>query len=161
MKKIFRWTIYLLVIMSLVLAASSVFAAGTQVGGYTLLEPDVLKLGSDGKAPANFLDYANKIYGALLIIAVALAIVEIVIGGFEYLTSAVSSKMEDGKKRINNALIGLAIALFSYLALLTINPDLVKWKLTIPQLGTTPPTSAGDLNDTLKRYRELNGLPSL
>ena len=149
MKKIFRWTIYLLIICTLILVAGSVFAADTKSvqvggtngqGGYTLLEPEII---GSAAAPTDFLSYINIFYQVLLYVAIALAIIYIVIGGFEYLTSAAASGKGEGKETIKKALQGLAIALLSYLILNTINPETVNWKFNICKLGTTgcPPAA--------------------
>jgi len=140
MKKIFRIIIFLLILSTILIATGSVFAATKEVKvggdkGYTLLEPGIL--GSNPTAPKDFLAYVNVLYQSLLYISIALAIIYIVIGGFEYLTSAAASGKGDGKKKVTDALIGLAIALLSFLILKTINPDLVQWKLCIPKLPAT------------------------
>src|SRR5680860_5699 len=113
--------------------------SGTMVilaADYTLLEPGVfgndLKTINDG---ANFITYASLIFKALLVIAISLAVLQIVLGGFGYITSATGAGKGDGKKKINDALLGLLIILLSWLVLNAINPDLVHWKLVIPKLG--------------------------
>ena len=55
-----------------------------------------------------------------------LALLMIMIGGFQYITAAGNeSRAGQAKSRIQNAIIGLILALCSYLILNTINPDLV------------------------------------
>jgi len=50
----------------------------------------------------------------------------IVIGGVEYIISGANESMRgEAKKRIENAIWGLVMALVSYLVLYTINPSLV------------------------------------
>jgi hypothetical protein len=102
---------------------------------YTLLEPEIT--GASTTAPTDFLAYINLFYKVLLWLTIALAIVYIVIGGIQYMTAAAASGKGDGKKKIGNALIGLVIALLSYLVLFSINPDLVEWRICIPQLPDT------------------------
>lgn len=64
-----------------------------------------------------------------LALAAALTVIMIIWGGVEYmLTDSVFSK-EDGKKKIKEALLGLGLALVSWLILFTINPDILKFKL--------------------------------
>ena len=46
--------------------------------------------------------------------------------GIEYIVSEAMNTKADAKKRMQAALIGLAIALVSYILLNTINPDLLK-----------------------------------
>ncbi|MEK7172832.1 MAG: pilin [Patescibacteria group bacterium] len=54
------------------------------------------------------------------------ALLVIVYSSVLYMTSGGESRTADAKKKIQGALLGLAIAFLSYLILRTINPDLVK-----------------------------------
>lgn len=64
------------------------------------------------------------------------AVVQLVVGGFEYALSESITNKGDAKDRMQQALLGLLLALTSYLILRTINPDLVKLKLELPKLST-------------------------
>lgn len=109
---------------------------------YTLLEPGIFGKTSDSKfTVTSFNDYASKVFTVVLGAAIALAILMIVLGGFEYITSATGAGKGDGKKKIYDALTGLVILLLSWLALNTINPDLVNWTFKVEQLGEKPDTS--------------------
>ncbi len=87
----------------------------------------------------------------LIGIAAVLAMIMIVAGGIQYMTSGLVSSKEAGKHRITNAIIGLLIALGAYIILFTINPNLLK---TIDpsdedQFATTTLTDyGGDLEGT-------------
>jgi hypothetical protein len=70
-----------------------------------------------------------------------LSMVMLVIGGIEYMTSELISSKEEGKKRIGKALLGLLIALGAYALLFTINPDLLKSDINVPNTATTPATT--------------------
>ncbi|MEJ0001711.1 MAG: hypothetical protein WDN09_00775 [bacterium] len=70
--------------------------------------------------------YLNMIIKILIGIAAVLAMIMIVAGGIQYMTSGLVSSKEAGKHRITNAIIGLLLALAAYLILFTINPDLLK-----------------------------------
>ncbi|HEY4494095.1 MAG TPA: hypothetical protein VJB95_01525, partial [Candidatus Paceibacterota bacterium] len=59
-------------------------------------------------------------------LSAVMAVVMIVLGGIEYMTSELVSSKENGKQRITNAIFGLVIALGAYALLNTINPDLLK-----------------------------------
>lgn len=73
-------------------------------------------------------DYIVKIYEWLVRAAAILAAAMITWGGFQWLSAAGESKrVEEGKKTMHNALIGLVLALGSYTLLWAINPDLVKF----------------------------------
>lgn len=71
-------------------------------------------------------NYFIAAYWMILGLAIAGSILMIIVGGVEYtLTWASDSKKTDAKNRIENAIIGLILALTSYLILNTINPKLV------------------------------------
>ncbi len=69
--------------------------------------------------------YLNILIKILIGFAAVLAVIMIVMGGIEYMTSELISSKEEGKKRITNALIGLVIALGAYVLLYTVNPSLL------------------------------------
>lgn len=131
MKKSFL--VKIIIIICLLGSATALFAADSPNTSYTLLEPGVF--GGDVKQVTSFTDYANKAFSVLLAVAIALAILMIVIGGFEYVTSATAGGKGEGGKKIRDALTGLAIILLSWLALYTINPKLVEWNFTVEPLG--------------------------
>ncbi len=91
-------------------------------------------------------DYLNKLYTAGVAIATGLAVLMIVVGGIQYVSSDAISGKSDGIKRIQDALIGLLLAFMSYLLLNTINPDLVKNDL---QLDDAPLNGASLTNGSL------------
>src|SRR3989344_2130674 len=107
--------------------------AGTALA-YNLLQP----LPVVGQSVESFPDYITKIIPFILGLAAVLAVVEIVIGGIEYaVTEAIDSKA-DAKDRIRQAILGLLLALASWLILYTINPELINLKLNIPGLPGGP-----------------------
>lgn len=69
--------------------------------------------------------YLNIMINLIIGLIAIGAMVMIVIGGLEYMTSELISSKDEGRKRIQNAILGLVIALGSYLLLNTINPDLL------------------------------------
>lgn len=90
---------------------------------YTLLEPL-----SGGAATSNIgsTSYYTLVYRNALVLTVALAVLMIVIGGIQYSASSINPAMKsEAKTRIFSALGGLLLALFSWLILQTINPNLL------------------------------------
>lgn len=83
----------------------------------------------------NFGAFLNGMMKILISLGAVLAVLLIVIGGFQYITSASEGGKGSAKERIENALIGLAILLGSYLILNTINPDLVNTQLMVQQIA--------------------------
>lgn len=130
MKKSLLLKIILIILLSF--NTTTIYAAETS---YTLLEPGIFNgQATDGKV-TNFNEYASLIFSTLLTIAIALAILRIVLGGFTYITSATVGEKGRGKDMINKALLGLLIILISYIVLKTINPKLVAWEFKVDQLG--------------------------
>jgi len=73
-----------------------------------------------------------------------LAVIMIIWGGIQYMsTDAISGKSE-AKNTIQNAIWGLLLAISAWLILNTINPDLVKFNLNIEPIkpSTTSDTSS-------------------
>ena len=106
---------------------------------YTLLAP---LPNPDGGAPLDTLDvsetgalgkYLNIIIKLVIGLAAVLAMVMIVIGGVEYITSELPGGKSGGIERITNAVFGLLIALGAYVLLFTINPNLLKTDFEIAQ----------------------------
>ena len=91
--------------------------------GFTNFESDPLK------NPCPFGKYMNILIKLFLGISAVLAVVMIVKGGLEYMTSVVPSEKGSGKDTITNAVLGLIIALGAYLLLYTVNPNLLNFCL--------------------------------
>ena len=61
----------------------------------------------------------------MIALAVVLAVFMITVGGFEYMLSGAADTKSDAKKKIEDAVWGLLLALVAYLLLYTIDPNLV------------------------------------
>lgn len=77
----------------------------------------------------DFFSLVKALINILIAIAAMLAVVFITIGGLQYMTTDSISGKEDGKENIKNAILGLLLALISWLILYTINPSLVKFEV--------------------------------
>ncbi len=98
----------------------------------------------------NFQEWLPKAFNLTIGIAVALAFVMITIGGVMYATSDAIYSKSEGRKYVENALIGLLFVIGAYVILYTINPEILNFNLTIesPQVSaptgqTTTTTSTG------------------
>lgn len=101
--------------------------------------------------------YLNAIIKLAIGLSAVLAVLMIIMGGLEYITSELPGAKGEGKQRITNAVIGLLVALGAWLLLFTINPKLLDTNLssltptTIDYVGSpesnTPfnPASKGSL----------------
>ncbi len=82
--------------------------------------------------------------GIILKIAIALAgvlaVVMIVVGGIQYMSTDSMGEKAGGKERMTNAILGLLMALGSYALLNTINPDLLNINININKvtIGVDP-----------------------
>lgn len=125
--------------MSFLMSASIVWAAGAQpdkiiapgmrlntpIPGLTL-DP-VVEV--DGLVRVNFLaQYIGAAYQYLVGISVIAASIMIVYGGFRYVLGATVPEIAEGKKVIQDALIGLVLMLGAYTILQTLNSSLVTLK---------------------------------
>lgn len=91
--------------------------------GYTLLEP--LPLGEGGglvsEVPIGSLsDYLSQIFRLTIVFASALAVFQLIRGGFMYITSASFGTKNDAKKIIQETMLGLALVLGSWVIVATI-----------------------------------------
>lgn len=97
---------------------------------YTLLAP----LPFLGTNAPNLTEYLRAMYLIGIGLAAMFAVIYIIWGGIEYIWSATPFGKNTGKSRIQNAFIGLLLALSSYLILSTIDPNLVKFSASIDPL---------------------------
>jgi hypothetical protein len=92
-------------------------------GGYSPIS-DVP--GAEGQS-GDFPTYVRNIYVVLMWLVGISALMMISVGGFWYMTSAGNtSRVNTGKEMITDAVIGLILALATWLILYTINPDLTR-----------------------------------
>lgn len=106
--------------------------------------------------------YITGLTRFLVGIAGVFASVMLAVGGFQYLTAGGDkTRIEAGKKRIQNALTGLILALGSYVLLYTINPSLVAFKgLEVFQVQTQViDTSNTDADVSEQELREMFASP--
>lgn len=134
-------------------------AKGVWVADYNYLAPLGDEQGdSFNPAQKNALSkYLNTMIKVIIGIAAVLAVIMIVMGGIQYMTSELISSKEEGKKRITNAVFGLFIAIGAYLILFTINPNLLKLEPDSTKFGNVafqfsiidvPLSEGGDLTET-------------
>lgn len=103
---------------------------------YTPLAP--LPIGEGGATPSSY-TMSTYLSGALkLLIALggAFSILTAIIGGTQYVAASITPDAKNNaKKRIENAFIGLALVLTSYLILNSINPKLLAFNFMLPAVG--------------------------
>ncbi len=144
MKKYIKYIVIVVIIMGIFSPVFMLRASeeNPNVQPYVLLAPLPCEIGSencnsDGEFktfdPTNDTalgSYLNTMLRIFIGICAVLAMIMIVLGGLEYMTSGLISSKDAGKKKIIGALFGLILALSSYALLNTINPDLLKTDIT-------------------------------
>lgn len=84
--------------------------------------------------------YMPGVFNLAIGIAGVLAVLMIIIGGVQYITTDAIQGKSEGKERIQNALLGLVLVLVSWILLYTINPKLTVFDLNV---DTTTNTDKG------------------
>jgi len=125
-----------IVIFILLAAAALALPAAAQLGEPPRLNVeipgvDLTKTVREGRhITVPFLaQYVAGVYRFLIAIVGVLAAAMMMVGGFQYLTAGGGAdRAKLGREKIANAIIGLLLALGSYVILYTINPDLVTFE---------------------------------
>lgn len=94
---------------------------------------------------SNLAQYITGMFKFLIGLTALLAVIMIIFGGIEYMTTDVISNKSAGKERIKNAILGLLLAVGSWLILNTIDPDILKIK--IGDINTNLNTPAPQTNN--------------
>ena len=136
MKKLFYnktfGSILLFLITINLLVVPVVFA----VEDYVPLSPLPGTLDSSGKT-TNLGAYLPGAFNLLIGMALVLAVLMIIFGGVQYMSTDAVYGKKDGKERINAALLGLLIVLGAFLLLQTIDPNIVSFDI----INKTPDTT--------------------
>ncbi len=131
-------TIALFFILALMSLTPFVYSADT----YTPLAP--LPGTNDTNPPVDLPTFLSRLYFFGIGIAIALSVVMIVYGGVQYMSTDAVMKKEDGRETVKKALLGLFLALGSYLIINTVSPGILNttnFVLNPVGQSVTPPTS--------------------
>ena len=111
--------------------------------GYQLLAPLDGFESFDTTQTCAFGRYLDIVINLFIGICAVLAVIMIVVGGIEYMTSELVSSKEHGKGQMTQAVLGLILALGAWLILNQLNPKLLE--LCLDKLpDATPATIVGD-----------------
>ncbi len=96
----------------------------------------------------NLQEFLKIVYNWGVLIAVGLAVLFIIFGGIQYMTTDSVFKKDEGRKRVVAAVAGLLIVLSSWLILNQINPKIFENSLNLgtldkSKLNTSPITAGG------------------
>jgi len=110
------------------------------------LQPkDSVEIGAGG---GGILGILQRIFTIMLVAAVVLAVVFMIIGGARYATGDTLGSKMGGKEIITNAVKGLLFALLAWLLLNIVNPDLLRFTLSIPNIGQPLTLGTGNATPT-------------
>lgn len=145
MKQLFRKThltplAFLLAIFSVAFLSSMLVNAQGTESGYQLLAPIPT---IDKTSGITLVDYMKGVFVATIGLAIVLAVIELVVGGIEYVAAAVPSAKEDAKKRIGGAVGGLLLILLAWVLLQALNPKLLNVGLNLEKIAVTGQASGG------------------
>ena len=107
---------------------------------YNLLAPIPLSTPNTPDASTNAKEYIPGLFRLIIAIAGALAVVKIIFGGIQYMSTDAFSGKEEAKGTIQNAIWGLLLAMGAWMILYTINPKLTTFNLNITPQPITPVT---------------------
>lgn len=140
MKKILI-TPVLVLLLNLIFVTSVLAVGQSSNGGYQPLAPIPGLTGSSvpmttaTNGANGFSEYIKLLYKWGVSAASGLAVVVIMYGGVQYMTSAGGGGIEEAKGRIQGAVMGLLLALGSYIILQTINRDLLSTNFALETLS--------------------------
>lgn len=129
-------------------SGSCVPNSGTQ-SGFTALAPIPGLTDQSSTSVVNstgFANFFNNLYKYLIGIAAVLAVIEIIWGGIEISTQDSISKNQDGKERIQQAVLGLVLILSPVIVFSIINPSILNLSISLHNLKT-PPKNQVDTNN--------------
>ena len=104
-------------------------------------------------------DYVNSAFFLVISLAAMVAVIRIVIGGFQYMTTEALSAKDEARRTIQGAIFGLLLLLGSYLILGVINPQILDLEsLNFSNLAPSASTQAQiqqDIQDTQARLAAI------
>ena len=121
---------------------------------YELLAP-LPGFGPQVYTTGNFSKYVESIIYLSITIAAILAVINIVIGGFKYMTNEGLNTKEEGKDQIKRSVLGLVVLASSFLILNTINPQILNFQLDIAKINVPlakPSTAPSSQKESIIQY---------
>lgn len=106
-------------------------------------------------------EYLPVLFNWGIAIAVILAILMTIYGGIKYMTTDAFTNKKDGKKIIQQAIVGLLLALSAWLILEQINPQILKPNTLTPKLNSSTPGVPSGSNNTNNPPDPFHQYPTL
>jgi len=149
-KKIFSGLFILITVFSLASIGYLRISAQEQTGYKPLVDLPPQYIPTDAAGKVNASKYIEGLFRLIIAIAGTLAVITIIVGGIQYMSSDAFGKTEAAKNTIGNAIWGFMLAISAWLILNTISPNLTKFNLNItpieriaPEPGSAGPGSIG------------------
>lgn len=141
-----KTTISICVIASFFVLAGATLAGATETSYVPLAPLPGTTLDVSGTS-TNMSTYLSGMIKLLIALGAVTSILVAIVGGTQYVASGIApSAKDDAKGRIQNAFIGLALILASYLILNSISPNLVQFNFNLPKIGVLPGTGTADVS---------------
>ena len=159
MKKNKKHILLFSITFSFFLFAVSTYAQTPTPLGYVPLASIPSPSGTGNVGSTDLATYFSQMYQLGVGIATALAVLMVIWGGVEYITTDAIGGKEEGKEKVQNAILGLLLALGSYLILQTINPAFLNTNLGITPITTTgakAPTVSSATGGNLNAWLQSN-----
>lgn len=158
---------HLFIVTALLIFSGSMFVVHAQTD-YIPLAP-IPNITDTGKTTTSLPTYLTGLYKTGIAAAGILAVLMLVWGGFQYMTTEAVSGKSESKGIIMNVVWGLATVLASYVLLYTINPRLVDIGLALTNLNSVTKTRIPTaqeaygqrLDQLLKELNDLNKQPDV
>src|SRR3990167_1492341 len=153
-KKTASLSIFFFVFIFFVIAPNIIHAQNTSARDtYTLLAPLPCVGGDDtcaGEATeTDITKYIPGVFNLAIGLSAAFAVLNLVWGGFQYLsTDAVQGKSE-GKSRLSHSITGLILVIGAWLILYTVNPKLLEISFDLETVVVNPTYGAGGTITTI------------
>ena len=131
-----KLAVYCLLFAALVplFAYTHMLARAAEETEYTLLQPIPLEdVDGDDTETTTASDYIKGMFTLIIAVAGGLAVVKLIFGGIKYMSTDAFSGKSEAKDIIQNAVWGLLLVISAWLILYTVNPDLIKLDLSIPE----------------------------
>jgi hypothetical protein len=129
MKKFILITIYLTIVFNLMSSVHLPILEVQAQQNYQPLAPIADFVPQSGVPTNNLNKYLNDMFRLGIAIAIALAVIMIIVGGIQYMSTDAIGKMNEGKKSIQAALTGLLVALAAYMIIKTLDPNMLSTRL--------------------------------
>lgn len=98
------------------------------------------------KTPSSFADYTNRIYQFAVVIGISLAVLMIIFAGYKYMSSSGDPQsLAEAKEILIGAIVGLILILLTRLILASIDPCLLEFPRSAPDINAPASADKGCL----------------